>query len=98
MRIDCIWVRQRIQKRQTMSAFNLSLFTKKVKETMFLEMSRKNQRLSVRDFAKEIKISAATFSRISTGKQPDIETFFKTCQWMDLPADFFYNRSQTKTE
>lgn len=42
----------------------------------------------VREFAREIGISAATLSRIERGKLPDIETFGKLCSVLKLdPAD-----------
>jgi DNA-binding Xre family transcriptional regulator len=42
----------------------------------------------VREFAREIGISAATLSRIERGKLPDIETFGKLCSVLRLdPAD-----------
>jgi DNA-binding Xre family transcriptional regulator len=42
----------------------------------------------VREFAREIGISAATLSRIERGKLPDIETFGKLCSMLKLdPAD-----------
>ena len=42
----------------------------------------------VREFSREIGISAATLSRIERGKLPDIETFGKLCSVLKLdPAD-----------
>lgn len=42
----------------------------------------------VREFAREIGISAATLSRIERGKLPDIETFGKLCSMLKLdPAE-----------
>lgn len=42
----------------------------------------------VREFAREIGISAATLSRIERGKLPDIETFGKLCSILRLdPAE-----------
>ena len=42
----------------------------------------------VREFAREIGISAATLSRIERGKLPDIETFGKLCSVLKVdPAD-----------
>ena len=42
----------------------------------------------VREFAREIGISAATLSRIERGKLPDIETFGKLCSVLKLdPAE-----------
>lgn len=43
----------------------------------------------VRDAAKEIGISPATLSRIENGKQPDLATFEKLCQWLEMsPMEF----------
>jgi DNA-binding Xre family transcriptional regulator len=42
----------------------------------------------VREFAREIGVSAATLSRIERGKLPDIETFGKLCSMLKLdPAE-----------
>lgn len=41
----------------------------------------------IREVAQEIGISSATLSRIVNGKLPDINTFAKLCQWLDVPAD-----------
>lgn len=42
----------------------------------------------VRDFAREIGISAATLSRVERGKLPDIETFGKLCSILRIdPAE-----------
>lgn len=38
----------------------------------------------IREVAAEIGISAATLSRIETGKQPDLETFSRLCKWLNL--------------
>ncbi len=40
----------------------------------------------IRAVAAEIGISAATLSRIETGKQPDLDTFAKICKWLDIDA------------
>ena len=40
----------------------------------------------IRAVAADIGISAATLSRLETGKQPDLETFSKICQWLGLDA------------
>ncbi len=38
----------------------------------------------VREIAKEIGISPATLSRVERGHLPDLETFGKVCQWLEL--------------
>lgn len=40
----------------------------------------------IRAVAAEIGISAPTLSRVETGKQPDLETFTKICQWLGVDA------------
>lgn len=40
----------------------------------------------IREVAAVIGISPATLSRIETGKQPDLGTFSKVCQWLGLDA------------
>lgn len=42
----------------------------------------------VRTAAAEVGVSPATLSRVENGKQPDLETFEKLCQWLGIsPAD-----------
>jgi len=49
---------------------------------------KKRGERGVREFAREIGISAATLSRIERGKLPDIETFGKLCSVLRVdPAD-----------
>lgn len=38
----------------------------------------------IRAVAAEIGISAATLSRVETGKQPDLDTFSKICRWLNI--------------
>lgn len=73
--------------------FKKKHFADAVKEKMFGDMAKKKKRIGVREFAKEIGISAATLSRIENGKVPDIETFFKLCFWMKRSSNEFYNHS-----
>ncbi len=51
-----------------------------------LGLEAKNQRggRGIREVATEIGISAATLSRIESGKQPDLDTFTKLCKWLNL--------------
>jgi len=42
----------------------------------------------IREFAKKLGISPATLSRVENGKLPDLETFSKICDKLDLdPSD-----------
>lgn len=52
-----------------------------------LLMERRGEE-GIREFAKKLGISPATLSRIENGKLPDLETFSKLCDKLDLdPAE-----------
>lgn len=40
--------------------------------------------LGIRATAKKIGISPATLSRVQNGKMPDLETFRKICNWLEI--------------
>ena len=49
------------------------------------------RKLSLRDAAKQIGISAATLNRLELGKQiPDVETFYKCCKWVNVNMNGFF--------
>lgn len=53
-----------------------------------LEVKKKRGERGIRDVAKEIGIGSATLSRIELGKQPDLDTFSKICNWLKInPGD-----------
>jgi len=53
-----------------------------------LKSKRANKGL--RAIAEEIgDISAATLSRIEQGKIPDVDTFIRICDWLNVPTDTF---------
>lgn len=43
----------------------------------------------LRATAKIIGISAPTLSRIEQGNLPDIETYVRICEWLNVPTDYF---------
>lgn len=50
----------------------------------------------IREVASEIGISSATLSRVERGKLPDLETFAKICEWLDVdPAEMLQIRTTT---
>lgn len=49
----------------------------------------KRGNLGLRSAAKEIGISAPTLSRIEQGNLPDIETYLKICEWLNVPSNYF---------
>ena len=50
----------------------------------------------LREVAEEIGVSAATLSRIESGKQPDIETFAKLCRWLGIDGGEVLGCSEQK--
>lgn len=49
-----------------------------------------SNRITVRQAADQVGVSAATFSRIQNGALPDIETFGKACKWLNMPMESFF--------
>lgn len=78
--------------------FKQKQLSEAIKEKMFTTMATEKKRIGVREFAKQIGISAATLSRIENGKTPDIETFFKLCFWIKRNSNEFYNRIVNPTK
>lgn len=71
--------------------FKQELFTSAVKDKIYSEMLIRKKRIGVREFAKEINISASTLNRVEHGNMPDLETFFRLCKWMKRSTNEFYN-------
>jgi DNA-binding XRE family transcriptional regulator len=47
--------------------------------------------LNVTNAAKEIGISKSTLSRLNRNLiVPDVETYYKCCEWLCLPMDYFF--------
>jgi len=59
---------------------------------MHLAHVRRGKRMSLREAAKQVGVSAASLSRIERGEKPDIDTFVKICQWAGWTkkCDFFF--------
>lgn len=52
----------------------------------------------LRAIAQEIGgISAATLSRIEQGKIPDVDSFIRICNWLNVPTDSFILNESVKT-
>lgn len=55
------------------------------------EMIRsKRGNLGLREAAREIgDVSVSTLSRVENGNLPDIDTYVKICNWLDVSIEFF---------
>lgn len=63
------------------------LDTKKLSEMI----KSKRGSIGLRKLASQIGISASTLSRVEQGNLPDIDTYIKLCDWLDVSTDFFKN-------
>lgn len=56
-------------------------------------LKAKRGKTGLRKTASEIgEISSATLSRIEQGKLPDVETFIKLCEWLEVTTETFILR------
>ncbi|MBL1232570.1 MAG: helix-turn-helix transcriptional regulator [Flavobacteriales bacterium] len=62
-----------------------SLDTKKFSEMI----KSKRGSTGLRALATEIGISASTLSRVEQGNLPDIDTYLRLCNWLEVSSDFF---------
>jgi transcriptional regulator with XRE-family HTH domain len=53
-------------------------------EQLGLKVKQQRGGRGIREVAAEIGISAATLSRVETGKQPDLKTFTLICKWLGV--------------
>jgi transcriptional regulator with XRE-family HTH domain len=50
---------------------------------MHLASLRRGNKMSLRELAEKLGVSAPTISRIERGGNPDIDTFCKICRWAE---------------
>lgn len=56
-----------------------------------VQSKREKDKLTLRELARLIGVSAPTLSRIESGNEPNIVTFGQICEWLRYdPAKFFY--------
>jgi len=63
------------------------------------EMIRsKRGNLGLRETAREIgDVSVSTLSRVENGNLPDIDTYVKICNWLDVSIEFFAVKKDEST-
>lgn len=54
-----------------------------------LDQKRQRQKLSWRQVAAEAGVSPSTFSRMTQGKRPDVDSFARLVNWLGVSADRF---------
>jgi transcriptional regulator with XRE-family HTH domain len=60
-----------------------------------VDRERAERGLSWRQLGRDLGLSASTFSRLSKGHRPDVDTFLKLVTWLGVPVDTFLSRAQT---
>ncbi|MEO0525942.1 MAG: helix-turn-helix transcriptional regulator [Bacteroidota bacterium] len=59
----------------------------------------KRGKIGLRNLANDIGISASTLSRVEQGNLPDIDTYLKLCNWLEVSSDYFLmNRELSDTD
>ncbi|AEA44966.1 helix-turn-helix domain-containing protein [Fluviicola taffensis] len=65
----------------------------------FSEMIKsKRGNTGLRQLSSEIMVSPSTLSRIEQGSLPDIETYLKICNWLEVSPEFFTVHSENRDE
>lgn len=67
-----------------------------LKFSEMIKSKRGNQGL--RQLAEVISVSASTLSRIEQGRLPDIDTYLKICNWLEVSPSYFTKESQELEE
>src|SRR3954454_17100812 len=62
-----------------------------------LDSKRKATESSWRDVARDLDVSASTFSRMAQGRRPDVDTFATLLRWLGMPAESFIRSSGGET-
>jgi transcriptional regulator with XRE-family HTH domain len=60
-----------------------------------LDSKRKATESSWRDVARDLDVSASTFSRMAQGRRPDVDTFATLLRWLGMPAETFMRSTDT---
>jgi transcriptional regulator with XRE-family HTH domain len=60
-----------------------------------LDHARVEKKMSWRQLAKELDVSASTLSRMVNGLKPDVSAFAAMTTWLRMPAESFYRVSST---
>lgn len=63
-----------------------------------LDLKRRGDKLSWRDVATEVGVSASTLTRMAQGASPDVEGFGKMVRWLGVTADDFIARPKDKSK
>lgn len=63
-----------------------------------LDAARVREKVSWRELARIIGVSASTMSRLAQGQNPDVNAFAKMVRWLRIPADDFIVDGERRAE
>jgi len=66
--------------------------------TLGTEVRKQRGNKTLREAAKEIRISAATLMRVEAGRVPDVETFGKICRWLGVAPGAYLGFTPTSIQ
>ena len=72
-----------------MTKFNKKKLVHCVIDKRFAIEFKKQKRLGVRELGKEIGISSSTVSRLISGREIDIDTLIRVCDWLGRKINYF---------
>lgn len=67
-------------------------------DNLGIEIKKKRKNQGIRETAKEIGISPATLSRVENGKLPDLDTFRRICNWLEIDGGMILGCSKGANE
>ena len=64
-------------------------------EELGIRVKQKRGTMGIREAAEQAKVSPATLSRVEAGKQPDLTTFVKICEWLEVDPSTLLGTKKT---
>jgi transcriptional regulator with XRE-family HTH domain len=61
-----------------------------------LDAARTEKKISWRQLAKELDVSASTISRMANGLKPDVTAFAAMTSWLHMKAEDFYRNTEDR--
>jgi transcriptional regulator with XRE-family HTH domain len=67
-------------------------------ESLGVMVRERRRRRTLREVAREIGVGPATLLRVESGRVPDVSTFGRICQWLEVDPGLFLGRPDVRAE